>query len=216
MLVVVAILGSVAGGVVVIQRLDRDRQYRQLLAQGEQALAAGNTYAAIEASAAPSPCGRTRWSPTTGAARRITPQHRDDEAIRDLREASRLAPDAPQPLVALGELYDAGTSRSTRRAGTARPRSVCSDEDPALLYALALARYRAGSPGGRDRAAAPGDRPQRLGGASALPARPGLSRHATDRRRDRRRSSTRSRSRRRSRRRAKSWRISIAIAGPAR
>ena len=146
MLVVVAILGSVAGGVVAFQRIDRDRQYRQLLAQGEQALQTGNTYAAIEDFS-----GALALRPDSMVAyyRRgeaYHADHHDDWAIRDLREASRIAPDAVQPLVALGEVYDSRNEpiSAARWYGEAADR--LRDEDPALLYALALARYRAGSP----------------------------------------------------------------------
>src|SRR5262249_29227948 len=146
MLVVVAILGSVAGGVVVVQRLDRDREYRQLLARGEQALQTGNTYEAIEDFS-----GALALRPDSMVAyyRRgeaYHADHHDDWAIRDLREASRLAPDAVQPLVALGQVYDDRTQpiEAARWYGEAADR--LHDEDPALLYALALARYRAGSP----------------------------------------------------------------------
>lgn len=146
MLVVVAILGSVAGGVVVFQRMDRDRQYRQLLAQGEQALQTGNNYAAIEDFS-----GALALRPDSMVAyyRRgeaYHADHHDDWAIRDLREASRIAPDAAQPLVALGEVYDSRNEpiEAARWYGEAADR--LHDEDPVLLYALALARYRAGTP----------------------------------------------------------------------
>lgn len=146
MLVVVAILGSVAGGIVVFQRMDRDRQYRQLLAQGEQALQTGNTYTAIEDFS-----GALALRPDSMVAyywrgQAYHADHHDDWAIRDLREASRIAPDAVQPLVALGEVYDSRNEsiEAARWYGEAADR--LHDEDPALLYALALARYRAGSP----------------------------------------------------------------------
>ena len=146
MLAVVAILGSVAGGVVVVQRLDRDREYRLLLARGEQALQTGNNYEAIEDFS-----GALALRPDSMVAyyRRgeaYHADHHDDWAIRDLREASRLAPDAVQPLVALGQVYDDRNEpiEAARWYGEAADR--LHDEDPALLYALALARYRAGSP----------------------------------------------------------------------
>ena len=87
----------------------------RLLAQGEQALAAGNAYGAIEAFS-----GALALRPGSmvayfrrGEAYRTEPAGRGDG---DLREAARLAPDAPQPLIALGDLYE--------RAGTTpRPRT---------------------------------------------------------------------------------------------
>ncbi|HUL73000.1 MAG TPA: tetratricopeptide repeat protein [Vicinamibacterales bacterium] len=142
----VAIATAVAGGAIVVQRVDRERQYRRLLAEGEQALLAGNPYAAIEDFS-----GAIALRPDAMAAyyRRgeaYRADHHDDWAIRDLREASRLAPDAAQPLVALGEVYDAKDDpiEAARWYGEAADR--LKDETPALLYALALARYRAGAP----------------------------------------------------------------------
>lgn len=133
-----------AASVLVIQRASRDREYLRLLQAGEQALHT-NTYAAIEAFT-----GAITLRPDSmvayfhrGEAYRA--QGQDAEAVRDLREAHRLAPDAPQPLVALGDLYD--RTDATQAAfwyGQAETR--LNSEDPALLYKLGLARYRAGSP----------------------------------------------------------------------
>jgi len=147
MLALIAVLAVAAGGVVIVQRLDRDRQYRRLLAEGEQALQTGSIYTAIEDFS-----GALALRPDSMVAyyRRgeaYHADHHDDWAIRDLREASRLAPDSAQPLVALGDVYDGRNDplEAARWYGEAADR--LRDADPALLYALALARYRAGSPG---------------------------------------------------------------------
>ncbi len=146
MLALIAATAVVAGGATVVQRIGRDRQYRQLLADGEQALQAGTTSAAIESFS-----GALALRPDSMVAyyRRgeaYHADHREDLAIRDLHEASRLAPDSAQPLVALGEVYDARSEpiEAARWYGEAADR--LRDADPALLYALALARYRAGAP----------------------------------------------------------------------
>ena len=93
-------------GALLVQQFDRERQYRQLLSRGEEALRQANHYAAIEAFTS-----ALAWRPDSmvaflrrGAA--YGALRRDDEAVRDLREAVRLAPNAPQPLVALGDLYE--------------------------------------------------------------------------------------------------------------
>jgi tetratricopeptide (TPR) repeat protein len=145
MLALIALLAVAAGGVVIVQRVDRDRQYRRLLAEGEQALQTGNTYTAIEDFS-----GALALRPDSMVAyyRRgeaYHADHHDDWAIRDLREASHLAPDSAQPLVALGNVYDSRNDplEAARWYGEAADR--LRDADPALLYALALARYRAGS-----------------------------------------------------------------------
>ncbi len=143
----VVLVGAAIGGAVLIQRLNSDRQYRLLLAAGDQALAAGETYRAVEAFS-----GALAFRPSSmvaylrrGEAYRA--QRRDEDAIRDWRAATRLAPEAPQPLVALGDLFDARGqfAESAQWYGQAVER--LRDEDPSLLYRLALARYRAGAAG---------------------------------------------------------------------
>lgn len=141
-----ALVGVVALGVAAVQRLDRERQYRNLLASGEEALRLANHYAAIEAFTA-----ALAWRPNSmaaflrrGAAYRAL--RRDDEAIRDLKEAARLAPNAPQPLVALGELFDHRGDAAQAASWYSQAAARLKDEDPGVLYALALARYRSGSP----------------------------------------------------------------------
>lgn len=141
------LLAMAIGGTALFQRLNSDRQYRQLLAVGDDALAAGETYRAVEAFS-----GALAFRPASmvaylrrGEAYRA--QRRYDEAVRDWREATRLAPEAPQPLVALGDLFDSRGDfvQSAEWYGQAVER--LKDEDPSLLYRLALARYRAGAPG---------------------------------------------------------------------
>jgi len=143
-LVLFAAAGSAA---LLYQRLSADRQYQRLLAAGDQALAAGENYRAVEAFS-----GALAFRPQSmvaylrrGEAYRA--QRRDDEAVRDWREATRLAPDAPQPLIALGDLFDAHGDYSQAAEWYGRAVDRLKDEDPTLLYRLALARYRAGAPG---------------------------------------------------------------------
>ena len=148
-----ALLGLVlvVGGVAIVaaailQHLAGERHYRRLLAEGEKALQAGNGYGAIEAF---SGALAFRPEPMVAHFRRAEAyrsQRRDDEALRDLREAVRLAPDAPQPLMALGELYDLRGDAAQAAAWYAQAAEQLRDENPALLYQLALARYRTGSP----------------------------------------------------------------------
>lgn len=133
-------------GALLVQQFDRERQYRQLLSEGEEALRQANHYAAIEAFTS-----ALAWRPDSmvaflrrGAA--YGALRRDDEAVRDLREAVRLAPNAPQPLVALGDLYDQRGDPAQAATWYERAAARLRDEDPGVLYALAMARYRSGSP----------------------------------------------------------------------
>jgi len=141
------LLVAAGAAALLYQSWNADRQYRRLLAAGDQALAAGENYRAVEAFS-----GALAFRPQSmvaylrrGEAYRA--QRRDDEAIRDWREATRLAPDAPQPLIELGDLFDAHGNYGQAAEWYGQAVERLKDEDPSLLYRLALARYRAGAPG---------------------------------------------------------------------
>lgn len=139
-------IGLVVVGVAVVQQLQRERQYRELVARGEEALQAGNHYSAIEAFTA-----ALAWRPNSMVAffRRgiaYAALRRDGEAVRDLKEAARLEPNAPQPLVALGDLFDQRGNPAQAAAWYEQAAARLKDEAPGVLYALALARYRSGAP----------------------------------------------------------------------
>jgi tetratricopeptide (TPR) repeat protein len=138
--------GLAAIGVTFVQRLEGERQYRRLLAQGEQALAAGNAYGAIEAFS-----GALALRPGSmvayyrrGEAYRA--QNQPAEAVANLRQAMHLAPNAPQPLIALGDLFAAAADDAQAAVWYGQAAERLKDEDPSLLYRLALARYRSGAP----------------------------------------------------------------------
>ncbi|MBP8275184.1 MAG: tetratricopeptide repeat protein [Acidobacteria bacterium] len=130
---------------IVIQVVDRDRQYRALLADGDQALAADNAFASAVAYS-----GALALRPESVAAhirrgQAYRAQRREDDAIRDWTEASHLAPRSTQPLELLGDLYS--QRGEDAQAATYFERCVQLDaQDPTRLYKLGLARYRAGSP----------------------------------------------------------------------
>jgi tetratricopeptide (TPR) repeat protein len=138
--------GLAAAGVTYIQHRQDERQYRHLLSIGEMALAAGNTYGAIEAFS-----GALALRPNSmvayyrrGEAYRA--QGQEVEAVANLKEAIRLAPNAPQPLIALGDLYDTKGDAAQAASWFGQAAERLKDEDPTLLYRLALARYRSGAP----------------------------------------------------------------------
>src|ERR1700683_3849416 len=94
-------------GVLLEQRVERDRQYQDLLASGDQHLASGDTATAIEAFS-----GALALRPSSMVAhlRRGEAYRADrqvDDAVRDLLEAARLAPDSTAPALSLRDLYDA-------------------------------------------------------------------------------------------------------------
>jgi tetratricopeptide (TPR) repeat protein len=125
------------------QRVEGDRQYRDLLAAGDEHLASGDTGTAIEAFS-----GALALRPSSmvahlrrGEAYRA--DRRDDEAVRDLLDAARLAPDSTAPALSLGDLYDA--ERDWPRAANWYGQAASKLQTPALLYRLALARYQSGA-----------------------------------------------------------------------
>src|SRR6476620_1770773 len=143
-LAIAGLILTIIAGVLIVQQVSRNRRYLQLVAGGQQALDSGNSSVAIEAFS-----GALALRPNSmvayyhrGEAYRT--QRRDEEAIRDFRAALRLAPDAAQPLIALGDLYDATDAAQAAQwyGQAARLQSA----DPILLYKLALARYRSGAP----------------------------------------------------------------------
>jgi tetratricopeptide (TPR) repeat protein len=137
-----------AAAVAMVERLNKDRRYQALLAEGERAIDAGHGYAAIEAFS-----GALALRPTSMVAyyRRgeaYSQQGQFDTALRDFRAARALAPGARQPLEALGRLYERRQNYAESARWYALAADTLRDADPALLYALALARYRAGDPAG--------------------------------------------------------------------
>jgi tetratricopeptide (TPR) repeat protein len=137
-----------AGAVAVVERLNADRRYRQLLAEGEQALSRGHTYGAIESFS-----GALALRPDSMVAffRRgeaYGQQGQLETAVRDLRAARSLAPGARQPLEALGRVYERRGNHAESARWYAQAAGTLHDGDPDLLYALALARYRSGDPAG--------------------------------------------------------------------
>jgi tetratricopeptide (TPR) repeat protein len=145
---VVALAGAVvllaAALALVQQRLDRDKRYRDLLASGEQHLGTGDTATAIEDFSAALGLRPDSMVAHLRRGEAYRAEKRTEDAGRDLLEAARLAPDSTAPALALGDLYD--TERNWPLAATWYGQAALRLQDPALLYKLALARYRSGSP----------------------------------------------------------------------
>jgi tetratricopeptide (TPR) repeat protein len=123
----------------------RDRNYRYYLEQGDAALAAGNTYSALEAFS-----GAVALKPGSmlGYLRRGEAYRRRNEleaALRDLLRASELDPTAPRPLEMLGDV-NAALLRYDRAASRYDAYLALDDQSPRVLYKLALVRYRARQP----------------------------------------------------------------------
>jgi tetratricopeptide (TPR) repeat protein len=137
---------TVVGVILIVQFLDREREYRRLLTDGDEALRAGDAYRAIEALSGAVTIRPESMVAYFRRAEAYRAQRRADEAVRDLRTASRLAPDATEPLVALGELAAERGDHALAAEWYSRAAERLQGEAPDLLYALALERYRAGTP----------------------------------------------------------------------
>ena len=143
-LLVLAAIGVGAAG---LQSLYAEREFRRLLTAGEQALAAGDTKSAVESFS-----GALVLQPRSMVAflRRgeaYRKERRIDEAGRDFRQAAKLAPAAPQPFIALGDLYDSQGKYSDAAEWYGQADARLNGQDPLLLYRLALVRFKMGAPG---------------------------------------------------------------------
>ena len=140
------VVAAIAAGAVGIQRVYADRQFSGLLATGEQALAVGDTKVAIESfsgALALRPSSMVAFLRRGEAYRK---QGESADAARDWRQAARLAPDAPQAFMALGELYDAQGDFGAAAEWYGQAEDRLKGQDPALLYRLALVRFKTGAP----------------------------------------------------------------------
>ena len=143
-LIVMALLAAAAvSGAVVYESAGRERDYRALLARGDAALAAGQTFAAIEDYS-----GAIALRPDAMLARlRRGETYRQrgdlDAAAKDFRAAADLDPSATRPLDAWGDaLYR--LQRYARAAEVYDARLRLDDRSASTRYKSALARYRAG------------------------------------------------------------------------
>jgi tetratricopeptide (TPR) repeat protein len=147
-LVVMALLAITAvGGAVAYQSAAREREYRQLIAEGDTALGRADALAAVEDYS-----GAIVLRPDSMLAhlrRGETYRQRGDlnSAARDFREASALDPTATRPLEELGDtLYQQQRYKAAVDAYEARLRL---DDRPAVIrYRIALAHYRDRNLGG--------------------------------------------------------------------
>lgn len=141
-LLAMAILAITAVGVAVAyQAAQREREYRELVAQGDSAEGAADTLAAIEDYS-----GALVIRPDSTLAHlkrgEIYRQRGDlDNAARDFREASALDPTATRPLEELGDtLYRQQRYKAAIEAYEARLR--LDDRSATVRYRIGLTQYR--------------------------------------------------------------------------
>ena len=142
-LAVAGLIGLAVASALAVQQLNRGEQFRVLMADGDAALAAGNTYAAIEAYSGAMALRPDSMASHLRRGQAWEAQRRQDEAIRDYVEAARLQAGAADPLLALAKLYEARGDVAHAAEWYGRAAEV-DPQNRALLYRLAMARYRAG------------------------------------------------------------------------
>ncbi len=140
-------LALTIAGAVVGQQVYSDWRFSKLMSDGDQALAAGDAYSAVEAfsgALALRPDAMVAYLRRGEAYRN---QDRLDQAVRDWREATRLAPEAPQAFMAIGDALDASGRSGEAADWYTQAAERLRGEDASLLYRLALTRYKSGAPG---------------------------------------------------------------------
>lgn len=140
---VAGLIGLAVASALAVQQLNRGEQFRMLMADGDRALAAGDSYAASNAYSGAIALRPDSMASHLRRGKAYEGQRREDEAVRDYVEAARLQSGAAEPLLALAELYDARGDAAQAAEWYGRAAEV----DPlnrGLLYRLALAHYRAG------------------------------------------------------------------------
>ena len=132
-------------GVLAWQGLARQREYSRLIADGDRALAAGQTFLAVESFSGAITLRRD--SMIAYLKRGETYRNRGEfgQALRDLRKAAELDPTATKPLELLGDL-NASLGRYARAAESYEAYLRQDDRSPRVLYKLGLARHRLGHP----------------------------------------------------------------------
>ena len=139
------VLAALVGAVYAFLTLSREQSYRRLIAAGNAALEADETFEAVEAFS-----GAIVLKPDSLLAhvRRGEVYRRQGQlqaAERDLRRAWHLDPTATRPLVQLADVHF--ELRNYARAAERYADYVAIDDgSPRVFYKLALARYRAGNP----------------------------------------------------------------------
>lgn len=125
--------------------LSREAEYRRLIAEGESAMAADQTFVAVEAFS-----GAIVLKPEAMLAylRRGEAYRKRAElpaALRDLRKASQLDPTAPRPLEEIGDV-NLALERHARAAESYEAYLRLDDRSAPVFYKLALSRFRQSDP----------------------------------------------------------------------
>jgi tetratricopeptide (TPR) repeat protein len=127
------------------QAVARERAYRRLISAGDQALASGETFPALESFSGAIALRGDSMIAHLKRGEAYRRRGETAEALRDLRTAARLDPTATQPLELLGDL-NASLGRQARAAESYEAYLQLDDRAPFVFYKLALARFQLGQP----------------------------------------------------------------------
>ena len=143
--VVLATAGALllAGAVYAWNAVRQEREYRRLIAAGDDALTRDQTYEAIEDFSGALALNKDSMLAYLKRGDAYRRRGELSAALRDLREASSLDPTATRPLELLGDV-NAAMGRYERAADSYRRYIAIDDREPRLQYKLALAYYRNG------------------------------------------------------------------------
>ena len=139
---IIVLAGLTAAGVLAGQAVERDREYRSLIVQGDEALSRGDTFVAIEAYT--EAIALKRGSMLAYLKRGEARLRRGDTpetltaALRDLRTAAELDPGATRTLEALGDV-NMQLRRFANAAENYEAYIRLDDHAASIFYKLALA-----------------------------------------------------------------------------
>jgi len=147
--IAVLLIAVLVGGLALAVWLavEREREYQQLLQNGDAALASDQTDAAVEAY---SGALALKGDSMIAFLRRGEAYRKRGDlgnALRDLRMASRLDPAAERPAELLGDV-NYSLERYGKAAESYRQFVDLDERNPKVLYKLALALFRGGDPRG--------------------------------------------------------------------
>lgn len=138
-----ALAALAVAAILMVTTAGRDRAYERLMAQGDAAMSAGQAYLAIEAYSGAIALMDDAMIAYLKRGEAYRRRGERDAALRDLRTAARLDPQATRPAELLGDLnYELG--RYDRAAESYRACAALDDRNSRILHKLGLALYRAG------------------------------------------------------------------------
>ncbi len=122
----------------------RDREFQRLVARGEQAVAADETFVAIEAFSGAIALKNDSMIAFLKRGETYRRRGEADAALRDLRMAARLDPRAVRPAELLGDV-NYGLDRFSRAIENYQTSVELDDRLSRVWYKLGLSQYRAGN-----------------------------------------------------------------------